>query len=79
MSAYYRHAVLGLTLLLTLYTRFAGLSRGEVDFVSPDYGAKGHSASFLTFHPDEETLTRAALELADPLDPPLTASGKLPL
>ena len=79
MSAYYRHAVLGLTLLLTLYTRFAGLSRGEVDFVSPEHGAKGHSASFLTFHPDEETLTRAALELADPLDPPLTAYGMLPL
>ena len=79
MSAYYRPVLLGLALVLTLYTRFAGLSRGEVDFVSPEQSAKGHSTSFYAFHPDEETLTRAALELADPLDPPLTAYGMLPL
>ena len=35
--------------------------------------------SFHTFHPDEETVARAALELASPLDPPLTAYGLLPL
>ena len=79
ISAYYQPVLLGLALMLTLYTRFAGLSRSEVDFVSPEQSAKGHSTSFYAFHPDEETLTRAALELTDPLDPPLTAYGMLPL
>ena len=33
ISAYYQPVLLGLALMLTLYTRFAGLSRSEVDFV----------------------------------------------
>lgn len=79
MTAYYRLSLLLLVLLLALYTRFAGLTRGESDFVSSELQAAGHTTSFYAFHPDEETLARAALELASPLDPPLTAYGMLPL
>ena len=79
MTAYYRLSLLLLVLLLALYTRFAGLTRGESDFVSSELQAAGHTTSFYSFHPDEETLARAALELASPLDPPLTAYGMLPL
>ena len=35
--------------------------------------------SFHSFHPDEETVVRAALELRSPLAPPLTVYGLLPL
>ena len=79
MTAKYRLFLLLLALVFALYTRFAGLTRGESDFVSPEHSAQGLSASFYSFHPDEETLARAALELSNPLAPPLTAYGMLPL
>ena len=52
---------------LALYAYLIGLNRGAA------------GDAFHTFHPDEETLIRAALALTDPLDPPLTAYGALPL
>ena len=70
--------VVGVVLLL--WMRFAGLTRGGSDFVLPE--ARGEGAiAFYTFHPDEETLIRAALALDvhSPLDPPLTSYGLLPL
>jgi len=79
MATKYRAILLFLILLLTVYTRFTGLTRGESDFVSPEDKAQGRAASFYTFHPDEETLARAAFELSDPFAPPLTAYGMLPL
>ncbi len=79
MTTTYRLLLLLLT-LLALYTRFAGLSRGQSDFVPPEKALEqGYTSYFHHFHPDEETLVRAALELQDPLDPPLTAYGMLPL
>jgi Tfp pilus assembly protein PilF len=52
---------------LALYAYLVGLDRGTA------------GGAFHAFHPDEETLLRAALALTDPLDPPLTAYGALPL
>jgi len=66
--------------LLALYTRFVGLDRGESDFAPPEKALEeGLTAYFHHFHPDEETLVRAALALENPLEPPLTAYGMLPL
>lgn len=56
--------------------RFAGLSQGESDFVPA--GASGVEA-YYHFHPDEETLVRAALRLQSLFEPPLTAYGTLPM
>ncbi len=78
MNSRYRLFLLFL-LALAFYTRFVGLTRGESDFVSSEERALGLSTSFHAFHPDEQTLARAALELRNPLDPPLTAYGMLPL
>ena len=63
-------------LALVLYTHFVGLNRGDSDFVPT---GRNESAAFYNFHPDEETLIRAALRFTDPLAPPLTAYGALPL
>jgi hypothetical protein len=54
-----------------------GSSRGASDFVPTETG----TTAFYAFHPDEETLIRAALDLnlRSPLDPPLTAYGLLPM
>ena len=79
MTNKYRLYFLLFALVLTLYTRFTGLTRGESDFVSSEFAVQGQSSSFYSFHPDEETLARAALELNNPLAPPLTAYGMLPL
>jgi len=68
-----------LALALGFYTRFTGLSRGTSDFVSPEESRQGLRTAFYHFHPDEETLVRASLELGDPFAPPLTAYGMLPL
>ncbi len=69
-----------LVVLLALYTRLVGLDRGDSDFAPPEKALEeGLTAYFHHFHPDEETLVRAALALENPLDPPLTAYGMLPL
>jgi tetratricopeptide (TPR) repeat protein len=69
-------ALLVLVLLLGGWLRLTGLTRGASDFVLPEQGTR---EAFYAFHPDEETLVRAALELESPLRPPLTAYGLLPL
>jgi hypothetical protein len=56
--------------------RLVGLTRGKSDFLLP--GEAGLSA-FYTFHPDEETLIRAALKLESLSAPPLTAYGTFPM
>jgi Tfp pilus assembly protein PilF len=58
--------------------RFVGLTRGSSDLVLPEAGADIR-VSFYQFHPDEETLVSAALSLSNPLQPPLTAYGTLPM
>jgi tetratricopeptide (TPR) repeat protein/uncharacterized membrane protein YfbV (UPF0208 family) len=72
VRASYR-AALALVLLLGLGVRLVGWDRGEESTRSDGEGV------FYSFHPDEETLLRAALELHNPLDPPLTAYGLVPL
>ena len=73
-----QHTALLLTPLLALvfYTHLIGIDRGTSDFVPP---GREQPTAFYNFHPDEETLIRAALVFTDPLDPPLTAYGALPL
>ncbi|MFT5375611.1 MAG: tetratricopeptide (TPR) repeat protein [Candidatus Latescibacterota bacterium] len=66
-------AALALVLLLGLGLRFVGWDRGEGVIRS-----EGETI-FYSFHPDEETLLRASLELQSPLEPPLTAYGLVPL
>ncbi len=63
-------------LILAAALRFSGLSRGESDFVPT--GVPGTEV-YYHFHPDEETLVRAALRLLSLFDPPLTAYGTLPM
>lgn len=73
-----RSHVLGLLFCLILGAglRFVGLTRGISDF---DPAGRSDRQAFYHFHPDEETLIRAALLLDSPFDPPLTAYGLLPL
>jgi len=61
--------LLGLILVLGCVLRFVGLMRGDLE----DAGA------FYHFHPDQQTLINAAAHLNNPLDPPLTAYGLLPI
>ena len=70
-----------LCLLLGAGLRFAGLTRGTSDFVLPEARQQGVERAFYTFHPDEETLIRAALALdyQSLFDPPFTSYGLLPL
>lgn len=70
-----------LCLLLGAGLRFAGLTRGTSDFVLPEARQQGVEQAFYTFHPDEETLIRAALALdwQSLFDPPFTSYGLLPL
>ena len=68
-----------LCLLLGAWLRLAGLMRDLSDFVLPEPQAAGVKQVFYQFHPDEETLVRAGLELSDPLAPPLTAYGTAPM
>jgi len=74
----YKRAVLWLAplLALTLYTHLVGVNRGNSDFVPV---GRQQSTAFYNFHPDEETLIRAALDFTDPLAPQLTAYGTLSL
>lgn len=70
------HILLLLILLLGAALRLTGLTRGHAEY-SPPGGE--HYAAFHTFHPDEETLLRAALALHSTTDPPLTAYGVFPM
>ena len=63
-------------LLLGAVLRLTGLTRGHADFSLPN-GER--YAAFYTFHPDEETLLRAALSLSSTIEPPLTAYGVFPM
>ena len=63
-------------LLLGAVLRLTGLTRGHADFSLPN-GER--YAAFYTFHPDEETLLRAALSLSSTIAPPLTAYGVFPM
>lgn len=65
--------VLGLCLLLGFALRLAGLERGY--FSDPSVT----TPTFHAFHPDEETLLRAAWRFESLSTPPLTAYGPLPL
>jgi len=62
--------------VLAAVLRFGGLTQGESDFVP---SATPGAAAYYHFHPDEETLVRAALRLESLFDPPLTAYGTLPM
>ena len=66
-------------LALGCVLRFVGLTRGGSDFVLPEQARTGVGEVYYQFHPDEETLVRAALKLSSPLEPPLTAYGMLPM
>ncbi|MEE3259812.1 MAG: glycosyltransferase family 39 protein [Candidatus Latescibacterota bacterium] len=68
--------VLVLCLILGGGLRLVGLTRGISDF---DPAGRAGQTTFYHFHPDEETLIRAALALETPFEPPLTAYGLLPL
>ena len=71
--------VLFLLFCLGFSLRFSGLTRGSAD-ITPR--AEQHQSSpipFYHFHPDETTLLAAALKLDNPLRPPLTVYGMLPL
>ena len=57
-------------LLLGAALRFAGLTRGQSDFVLPEHNKSGLHTSFYHFHPDEEYLIRAALAPVEILKPP---------
>lgn len=71
--------VVGVLLMASM--RFVGLTRGASDFVLPEAQQQAAASAFYTFHPDEDTLIRAALDLhwRSPFDPPLTAYGLLPM
>jgi hypothetical protein len=64
---------------LGFYVRFTGLTRGSADVAPTATQQQGLQTPFYRFHPDEKTLLRAALQLDNPLQPPLTAYGMLPL
>ena len=55
--------------VLAAVLRFGGLTQGESDFVP---SATPGAAAYYHFHPDEETLVRAALRLESLFDPWLT-------
>ncbi len=67
-------------LLFGSVTRFYGHGRDLSHFVLPERVAEyGIATDFYEFHPDEETLVRAALQLETPLNPPLTVYGLVPV
>ena len=73
-----------MALVVGAVLRGVGLTRGDSDATVPALAASPATSpatgrAFHHFHPDEETLLRAAQRLGDPLDPPLTAYGTLPL
>ena len=66
-------------LILGVAARFHGIDRDRTDFLLPERAALGISQEFYEFHPDEETLVNAALQLETPLRPPTTSYGLLPI
>ncbi len=66
--------LLGLCLAVGVGLRFAGVDRGRSDSARPDA-----TTAFHHFHPDEEMVVDAALGSLDPLDPPFTVYGLLPI
>jgi 4-amino-4-deoxy-L-arabinose transferase-like glycosyltransferase/tetratricopeptide (TPR) repeat protein len=68
--------VLVVILVFGASLRLIGLTRGASDFVP---SGQSRSEVFYTFHPDEETLLRAALQLDSLSAPPLTAYGTFPM
>ena len=59
--------------------RFNGIDRDRSDFLLPERAAPGVGEEFYEFHPDEETLVHAAIQLETPLRPPTTSYGLLPI
>jgi hypothetical protein len=76
-----RHfGVLGALLLIGSMLRFSGLTRGEAALDLPGQRASSGATAFHHFHPDEETVIRAALSWDfDLVHPPFTAYGVLPV
>jgi len=68
-----------LVLLLGGWLRLTGWTRGTSDFSLSEQTVGKHAESFYHFHPDEQRLATAAFQLENPLDPPLTAYGMLPV
>jgi tetratricopeptide (TPR) repeat protein len=66
-------------LILGAAARFNGIGRDLSDFVLPERAALGVAPEFYEFHPDEETLVHAALQLDSSVHPPITSYGLLPL
>ena len=62
---------MALCLLLGAWLRLVRLERGISDFPPSD------QFEYYQFHPDKETVERAALASVDPFDPPLIAYGLL--
>jgi len=65
--------------LLGVGLRWIGLDRDVVDFVLPEQAVAGQDLAFYSFHPDETVLVSGALGFDDPLNPPYTMYGSLPL
>ena len=66
-------------LILGGAARFHGIDRDRTDFLLPERAALGIGEEFYEFHPDEETLVHAAIQLETPLRPPTTSYGLLPI
>ena len=72
----YRYCLI-VCLALGVLVRFAGLTRGNSDFILPERAWEGRA--FYHFHPDEETLVETTLGFSSPLESPPTAYGILPI
>lgn len=68
--------LLAVVLVFGASLRLVGLTRGYSDFARSEQLS---GETFYTFHPDEETLLRAALDLNSLVAPPLTAYGTFPM
>ena len=75
----YWHLAAVVALILGGAARFHGIDRDRSDFLLPERAALGIGQEFYEFHPDEETLVDAALQLETPLRPPTTSYGMLPV
>ena len=69
---------LAVCLVFSCALRLTGLTRG-LESIVPNAPPAAADAKFYGFHPDEDTVIRAALSLASPFDPPTTNYGLLPL
>jgi tetratricopeptide (TPR) repeat protein len=68
--------LLAVVLVFGASLRLVGLTRGYSDFARSEQLS---GETFYTFHPDEESLLRAALDLNSLVAPPLTAYGTFPM